>query len=36
MEQAVDEAEAVHFAWEVLSVKTYGGTRLTVYGRRGR
>lgn len=35
MEQAVDEVEAVHFAWDVTSVKTYGGTRLTVYRKRG-
>ena len=35
MEQAEDEGEAVHFAWDVTSVKTYGGTRLTVYRKTG-
>jgi 16S rRNA (guanine966-N2)-methyltransferase len=35
MEQAVDEVEAVHFAWDITSVKRYGGTRLTVYRKTG-
>ncbi len=35
MEQSEDEGEAVHFAWDVTSVKTYGGTRLTVYRKTG-
>lgn len=34
MEQARDEAEAAHPAWETVTTRTYGGTRLTVYGRR--
>ena len=34
MEQASDESEAVHAKWDVVAVKTYGGTRLTVYRRR--
>jgi 16S rRNA (guanine966-N2)-methyltransferase len=34
MEQATGEAEAAHGGWEVVAVKTYGGTRLTVYRRR--
>lgn len=34
MEQARDEHEAVHALWDVLAVKTYGGTRLTVYRKK--
>jgi 16S rRNA G966 N2-methylase RsmD len=32
MEQADEEVQAVHPAWAITTVKTYGGTRLTVYG----
>jgi len=34
MEQAREEAAALHPAWDVMAMKEYGGTRLTVYGRR--
>ncbi len=31
MEQAREEAEAAHPAWDVVTMKEYGGTRLTIY-----
>ncbi|MEI6564356.1 MAG: 16S rRNA (guanine(966)-N(2))-methyltransferase RsmD [bacterium] len=35
MEQSREEPEARHFAWDVTTVKVYGGTRLTLYRKRG-
>lgn len=35
MEQAADEPEAVHWAWETVLSRTYGGTRLMIYRKRG-
>lgn len=34
MEQAREETEAAHPAWEAAASKSYGGTRLTIYRRR--
>ena len=34
MEQAREEAETDHPAWDVVTMKEYGGTRLTIYRRR--
>lgn len=34
MEQSREEPEAVHHAWDRVTMKTYGGTRLTVYRRK--
>jgi 16S rRNA (guanine966-N2)-methyltransferase len=34
MEQAREETEATHPAWDVVTTKEYGGTRLTLYRRR--
>jgi 16S rRNA (guanine966-N2)-methyltransferase len=34
MEQSREEPEAVHHAWERVTMKAYGGTRLTVYRKR--
>jgi len=31
MEQSREEAEARHFAWEIMTSKLYGGTRVTLY-----
>ncbi len=31
MEQSREEAEARHFAWELMTSKVYGGTRVTLY-----
>ena len=34
MEQSKDETEEIHHAWTVITMKVYGGTRLTVYRLR--
>lgn len=36
MEQASEEGEMAHPAWEVVTAKRYGGTSLTIYRRRER
>lgn len=36
MEQAASEMQAMHWAWSIHTVKTYGETRLVVYKRAGR
>ena len=35
MEQAIEEVQAQHWAWEIRSSKTYGGTRLVIYRKAG-
>lgn len=34
MEQAREETEVVHPKWDMVAMKEYGGTRLTIYRRR--
>jgi 16S rRNA G966 N2-methylase RsmD len=31
MEQSREETEARHFAWDIMTSKMYGGTRVTLY-----